>query len=205
MEICIRFFPYYPAEGQSSIQRHWADFKPILDVSLPTLVCNDPGSYAEEYATVAAGAEIQAYWRGWPHDIGPVIVWMAYCGAEPTSCSSFNGTGGKHWFKIAQEGLLKGTIHGGVSLWAQGQMVANNYTSGAVIPRGLKEGAYLIRHELIALHVPMTPEFYPQCAHLFVVGGGDETPGEEYLAAIPGVWKDDGKSLIIFPFILFLL
>ncbi len=189
-----RFFPYYPAEGQSSIQRHWADFRPVVDVDLSTLACNDPGTPAEEYATVAAGAEIGTYYRGWPHDIGPIIVWMAYCGPEPTSCASFNATGGRY-FKIAQTGLISGTVHDGV--WAQKHMVANNYTWAVTIPDGLKGGAYLMRHELIALHVPFTPEFYPECAHLYVAGAGQAVPGEEFLASIPGVWKKDGKTLAL--------
>lgn len=189
--ICPRFFPYYPAEGQSSIQRHWIDFSPIVDTDVPALVCNNPGSYAEEYATVDAGAEIQAYYRGWPHDIGPIIVWMAYCGSEPTSCSSFNGTG-RHWFKVSQAGLLSGGIREG--LWAQKQMIANNYTWSVTLPERLKGGAYLMRHELIALHVPFTPEFYPQCIHLYIPSSGGEMPGEEYLASIPGVWNKDGEQ-----------
>lgn len=187
------FFPYYPAEGQSSIQRHWADFRPITNPTLPSLACNDPGTPAEEYATVAAGATIEAYYRGWPHDIGAIVVWMAYCGAEPTACASFNGTEGRRWFKIDQAGLLSGTVREGV--WAQREMVARNYTWGVRVPERLRAGAYLIRHELIALHVPFTPEFYPECAHLWVVGGGGEVPGEEYMAAIPGVWESDGKGL----------
>ncbi|KAK4150827.1 lytic polysaccharide monooxygenase [Chaetomidium leptoderma] len=149
----------YP--GFSSIQRHWVDFRPIVDVELPTLVCNEPGSPAEESTTVATGAEIEAYYKGWPHDIGPIIVWMAYCGPDPASCSSFDGTG----------------------------------RSCVTIPERLKGGAYLMRHELIALHVPFTPEFYPECAHLYVLSSGDETPGEEYLASIPGVWEKDEPEL----------
>ncbi|KAL2148254.1 hypothetical protein VTH82DRAFT_2402 [Thermothelomyces myriococcoides] len=186
------FFPYYPAEGQSSIQRHWIDFSPIKDLKAPWLVCNNPGDYAEEYATIDAGTEIGAYYKGWPHDIGPIVVWMAYCGSEPASCSSFNGTG-NHWFKIAEAGLLSGTIHEGV--WAQKEMISNNYTWTVTIPEQLKSGAYLIRHELIALHVPFEPEFYPECAHLYVQGSGDALPGEEYLASIPGVWKEGEPEL----------
>lgn len=158
---------------------------------MPALVCNNPGSYAEEYATVAPGTEIEAYYRGWPHDIGPIIVWMAYCGREPISCSSFNGTG-RHWFKVSQAGLLSGGIREG--LWAQKQMVAHNFTWSVTVPERLKGGAYLMRHELIALHVPFAPEFYPQCIHLYVSGSGTETPGEEYLASIPGVWQKDGEK-----------
>lgn len=119
---------------------------------------------------------------------------MAYCGAEPASCASFDGTDGAHWFKIDQAGLLSGTMLTG--LWAQGDMISNNnYTWSVTIPESLQQGAYLLRHELLALHVPLTPEFYPECAHLYVTGTGDELPGEEYLAAIPGVWEQDGEWL----------
>lgn len=190
-----RFFPWYPAEGQTSIQRHWIDFAPITNPSAPWLVCNNPGSYAEEVATVRAGEEIASYWRAWPHVVGPVLVWMAYCGPESTSCSSFNGTGGDYWFKIAQWGLLSGTIRDGV--WGQTEMVNNNYTLSVTIPPMLKGGAYLLRHELIALHVPYTPEFYPECGHLFVDSEGDELPGEEFLVSIPGVWTQDGQSMFL--------
>jgi hypothetical protein len=143
---------------------------------------------------VDAGAEIKAYYPGWPHDIGAVVVWMAYCGAGAAACSSFNGTG-RHWFKIDQAGLLSGGMRQG--LWAQKQLIANNFTWSATIPEKLKGGAYLMRHELIALHVPFTPEFYPECAHLHVLSSGDETPGEEYLARIPGVWEEDGEELLV--------
>ncbi|KAK3904435.1 lytic polysaccharide monooxygenase [Staphylotrichum tortipilum] len=189
------FFPYYPAASQSSIQRHWSDFRPILNTTLPTLACNDPGTPAEEYATIPAGGEILAYYRGWPHDVGPIIVWMAYCGSEPTDCVGFDAAGGRHWFKIAQEGLSEGTVRAGT--WAQKRLVGaeGNYTWPVTVPEGMKGGAYLIRHELIALHVPFTPEFYPECAHLFVTGSGEKVPGEEYLVSIPGVWKEDELEL----------
>ncbi|KAF2260480.1 hypothetical protein CC78DRAFT_472854, partial [Lojkania enalia] len=184
------FFPYYPAEGQSSIQRHWADFRPIKDLNSPNLVCNDPGSVAEKTATILAGSEIKAYYPGWPHDIGPVIVWMAHCGSEPTSCSTFNGTG-KHWFKIQEVGLQNGTVRYGQ--WALKDLLAANYTWSTTIPAALEQGAYLIRHEIIALHVPFEPEFYPECAQLWVVGGGAQRPADSYLASIPGMYSEKGK------------
>ncbi|ORX99022.1 glycoside hydrolase family 61 protein-like protein [Clohesyomyces aquaticus] len=186
------FFPYYPAEGQSSIQRHWAAFRPIKDLNSPYLVCNNPGTSAEKYATIRAGGEIKAYYPGWPHDIGVVIVWMAFCGPVPDSCFSFNGTG-NHWFKIQQVGLQSGTIRDGH--WALKDLIANNYTWSTTIPASLHHGAYLIRHEIIALHVPYEPEFYPECAHLFVEGSGWAGASGKYLAELPGVWNGDDPSL----------
>lgn len=161
----------------------------MINVSAPWIVCNNPGSYAEEVAVIEAGSEISAYYRGWPHDIGPILTWMAYCGPELTSCASFNGTG-KHWFKIAQQGLMSGTI--GSGLWAQKDMVNKNFTWTVTIPETLRGGAYLVRHELIALHVPLTPEFYPECAHFFVESKENGEPSQEYLASIPGVWAEEG-------------
>ena len=196
-KICeCSFFPFYPAEGQSSIQRHWDDYSPIEDLTSTYLVCNHPGSYAEKYANITAGEEVKAYYPGWPHNIGPVIVWMAYCGSEFDACSSFNGTG-NHWFKINQVGLMEGTIETG--LWGQGHLQASNYTWNVTIPETLQEGAYLMRHELISLHVPFGPQFYPECAHLYVKGAGTEVPGEEYLATLPGVWTADGETLFFGP------
>ena len=78
-------------------------------------------------------------------------------------------------------------------VWAQGRMVGGNDTWVVTVPGGLREGAYLMRHEVIALHVPFAPEFYPECAHLFVTGGGGQVPGEEFLVEIPGVWREDGE------------
>lgn len=106
-------------------------------------------------------------------------------------CSEFNSSEGD-WFKIAQEGLLSGTVtegwwyqrnfqewDGGPSKWSER------------IPASLKPGEYLIRHEIIALHIANRPQWYPECAHLVVSGNGTEVPGKEYLAKLPGLWSMD--------------
>lgn len=64
-----------------------------------------------------------------------------------------------------------------------------------MIPRGLKRGEYLIRHEIVALHIANRPQFYPQCAHLVVRGDGEDEPGEEYLTRIPGLWSMDQPEI----------
>ncbi|KAF2181577.1 lytic polysaccharide monooxygenase [Zopfia rhizophila CBS 207.26] len=157
----------------------------------PSQENGNPGSPSEKYAAIPAGGEIKAYYPGWPHDIGPIIVWMAYCGPNPTSCNSFMGTG-KHWFKIDRAGLRDGTIQNGQ--WALKDLISTNYTWSITVPENLEQGAYLLRHEIIALHVPFSPEFYPECAHFYVTGSGRERPSEEYLASIPGVWRDDDQA-----------
>lgn len=84
------------------------------------MTCNLNGAKAALSATVAAGSSITAYWNNpWPHNIGPMVVWMANCGG---SCSSFSGTGNV-WFKIEQAGLISGTLSKG--LWGSGEMINN--------------------------------------------------------------------------------
>lgn len=60
------------------------------------------------------------------------------------------------------------------------------------IPPRLKPGLYLIRHEIISIHVAFKPQWYPECAHLNVTGGGDAVPEKEFLFKFPGAYSEDG-------------
>lgn len=62
------------------------------------------------------------------------------------------------------------------------------------IPPRLKPGLYLIRHEIISIHVAYKPQWYPECAHLNITGDGDATPEEEFLFQFPGAYSEDGLS-----------
>ena len=56
-------------------------------------------------------------------------------------------------------------------------MIANNNTWAVQIPSSLKDGDYVLRTELIALHQAGTVEGaqnYPQCVNLRVTGGGNQ-------------------------------
>jgi hypothetical protein len=117
-----------------------------------------------------------------------MLIGMADCHGP---CSDFNATEGD-WFKIAQEGLISGTITTGT--WFQRQFqewdgLPSNWTE--TIPANLKPGNYLIRHEIIALHIANKPQWYPECAHLVVSGTGTGVPSKEYYAKLPGVWSMD--------------
>lgn len=186
------FVPYNSPTGQSTIQREWDTYNPIQDPTLATLACNTNGAAASLSATVASGSAITAYWNNpWPHTIGPMVVWMANCNGD---CKSFNPTGNV-WFKIDQAGLLSGTVATGQ--WGAGKMVNNNSSWTSTIPKNLKPGNYLIRHETIALHTSNAPQWYPECAHLTVTGSGTGVPGSASLAAIPGVYKMSDPNINI--------
>ena len=142
----------------------------------------------------------------WVHTVGPMITWLAHCPRD--DCSAFDPSSSSSsspaWFKIAERGLQSGTIEtgewfqktfsrwdGAPSLWTE------------TVPRGLRRGSYLIRHEIVSLHVANRPQFYAECAHLEVGGVGEREPGEEYLVRIPGVWSMDRESFFLF-FLIFI-
>jgi hypothetical protein len=150
------------------------------------MICNTPGTPAAQIATVAAGSKVTAYWNSYSHDTGPIIVWMTECN---TDCRTWDGRGGK-WFKINEAGLISGTV--GHGRWGSGEMIKGNLTWTVEIPKQLKDGEYLLRHETIAMHSTI-PQFYPNCAQIKVTGGGSASPEAKYRTSIPGVYSSNGK------------
>ena len=81
------------------------------------------------------------------------------------------------------------------------------------LPPSLAPGAYLLRHEIIALHNAINKggaEFYESCAQIKVAGGdeGDEDedemrkreegkPDDSELVSFPGAYKDDDKGILV--------
>jgi len=61
------------------------------------------------------------------------------------------------------------------------------------IPAALKPGKYLIRHEIISIHVANKPQWYPECGNLNVIGNGDKIPSKEWYYKFPGAYRDDGE------------
>ncbi|KAF4621501.1 hypothetical protein G7Y89_g14572 [Cudoniella acicularis] len=179
------------------INRKWLSIDPINDPANLSIACNTPGTPAVSSIPIKAGEDITAIYYYWLHNVGPMIAWMADCGGP---CNKFNASEGK-WFKIGQRGLLSGGIVEGN--WFQRQFqnwegLPCNWTE--TIPASLKPGNYLIRHEIVALHIPNSPQFYPECAHLEVSGKGTKTPGKKYLGSFPGIWslKDPELNIDIY-------
>lgn len=88
----------------------------------------------------------------------------------PTGESS---AGNLRWSKISQSAIVSGAT------WVTDQLIANNFTSSTTIPRNLKAGNYVIRHEIIALHGAGSDngaQNYPQCLTLRVSGSGTVAP-----------------------------
>jgi cellulase len=182
-----RYMPYNTPTGQVTIQRQWDNFNPIENPTLPSMVCNTPGTPSSHQVSVPAGSRITAYWNTYTHDVGPMVVWMVEC---PTSCTTWNGRGGK-WFKIEEAGLLSGTVSKGK--WAVGRMIQQNHTWTFGVPSKLKPGNYLLRTETIAMHA-QNPQWYPNCAQIKVMGSGTASPPASYRASIPGVYTLTGEE-----------
>jgi hypothetical protein len=174
-------------------QRKWITNNPIFETSNASLSCNSPGTPARAYIPIIAGQNITAVYAYWVHTVGPMIAWLAYCDNDANDCHIADSSKAD-WFKIGQKGLLEGTIEEGTwfqksfSLWDGSPSLWTE-----TIPKTLKPGKYLARHEIISLHSANKPQFYPECVHLDVQGSGHGYPGKEFLTKIPGVWSMDRK------------
>jgi hypothetical protein len=170
------------------VQRSYTDVNPIFSPSNSSLACNVPGAPVHGYIPIRAGTNITAVYGPWVHTVGPMIAWLAHC--PNNDCYNLASPSSLSWFKIGQKGLQGGTImqgdwfqrtfsrwDGSPSLWSE------------TVPRNLRPGRYLVRHEIISLHSANRPQFYPECANLEVQGEGEGFPEERFMARIPGVWS----------------
>ena len=145
----------------------------------------------------------------WPHNTGPMLTYMANCG--PTPCNKFDISGAK-WFKISQDGRVGSTwAQAGLSTFSKlfspfnisfhhpsFSLVVTGGVAKSFIPKNLAPGNYLVRHEIIALHLATTKglaEFYPACAQVKVGGSetGGPSPGD--LVSIPGAYNDNDPGI----------
>ena len=97
-----------------------------------------------------------------------------------------------NWFKIDHAGLNSdGT-------WISDTIIKNNSTWTVTIPKELKPGPYLIRHELLALHSSSQingAQFYPMCANLEIKGTGTGVPDKT--VKFPGAYKPNDKGILV--------
>ncbi|KAG9018954.1 hypothetical protein FRB90_007945 [Tulasnella sp. 427] len=186
--------PYLPAAQQSpTAGRPYSSYDPITNPTGATLHCNDDGTAGPnpQSITLAPGDTIVGHYPQWTHAQGPVTVYLAACGAS--NCNSVNSASVK-WFKIAEQGLISGTLANGS--WANGILMANLQWP-AKIPTNLKAGAYLLRMETLALHQANAPQFYPECVQLIVSGSGTAVPPDSYQVSIPGAWTASDPGVMV--------
>ncbi|KAF5106020.1 hypothetical protein DV453_004305 [Geotrichum candidum] len=160
---------------------------PVADFTTRDIVCNENASAAALVAEVDAGAEITFYWGTWPESHkGPVMTYLANCGSD---CRTVDPAA-LFYFKIDHAGLEDGE-------WISDQIIANNLSYTITIPEDIAPGNYLIRHELLALHLAsdeLGAQFYPMCANLRISGSGIINPtGVKF----PGAYKMDDPGILV--------
>ncbi|KAF2147627.1 lytic polysaccharide monooxygenase [Myriangium duriaei CBS 260.36] len=124
---------------------------------------------------VTAGDTVDFMWdhpgagERWPvSHHGPTLTYLAKC--PGTTCAGVTPSS-LQFFKIQELGLV---APGNVGTWASDSMIVANGSVPVVIPKELPDGAYVARHETIALHSAGSAngaQFYPQCVNLKVTGG----------------------------------
>lgn len=77
-------------------------------------------------------------------------------------------------------------------------LVVTGGVGSATIPNNLAPGNYLLRHEIIALHLATAmngAEFYPGCAQLKVGGSQTGVPRASDLVSLPGAYSDSNPGI----------
>jgi hypothetical protein len=177
-----------------SVIRKVSNPNPNYGASNRALTCGPDELPASQMADANPGDSMTFSWTGedyshWPHNTGPMLTYMASCGS--TTCDQFDATQAK-WFKIHQVGRQEGS-----GLWYQ-QALYEGGVDNVTIPSNLAPGNYLIRHEIIALHLATQrgmAEFYPACSQLRIGGTQTGKPTDSELVSLPGAYSDDDPGI----------
>ncbi|KAF2664489.1 hypothetical protein BT63DRAFT_378963 [Microthyrium microscopicum] len=169
-------------------------FGPVIDAMSPDISCRNSATAPALKAVARAGAQIEFKWTKWMDSHkGPILTYMGpWDGTQKAQEIPF--------FKIQQTGYDPKT-----RTWASDTFMKQNQTWTAQIPSDIEPGLYVLRHELMALHVAEkgsptsrgTPlsgaQFYPICFSIQVTGDGTVTPDG---VKFPGGYKYSDPGLL---------
>ncbi|KAI9150224.1 Endoglucanase-4 [Paramyrothecium foliicola] len=156
------------------------------------IICHRDAKNAGGHAQVKAGDSIFLQWDTWPDSHkGPIIDYLASCG--DAGCETVDKTA-LEFFKISEKGLIDGSASPGT--YADSELLKNGNGWLVKIPETIAPGAYVLRHEIIALHSggqENGAQAYPQCFNLEVTGSGTEKP-----AGVKGteLYKPDDEGIL---------
>ncbi|KAH7135528.1 glycoside hydrolase [Dendryphion nanum] len=144
-------------------------FVPPSNFNTSNITCHFNSSPGLSSVPVTAGDTIKLQWNEWPFSHkGPVLDYLASCNGDCKNADKEK----LQWVKIAQLGWLNSSgleVLGGT--WANDVLIGNGFSWNVKIPTTLKEGDYVLRHEIIALHVAEDlngAQAYPQCVNIRV-------------------------------------
>jgi cellulase len=204
--------PWVPDQDTVGWPSWNTDMGPVYgdQVGHADIVCQINATNARRSATVAAGSNLTVTWTPWPESHhGPVLDYLAACPGG--DCAVADKTQ-LEFFKIAEMGQLRLGAGGGASgFWAADLLIAQAGAWSVPIPAGLRPGAYVLRHEILALHSAYAvggAQFYPQCINLEITGDGTATPAgvpaqqlytPDHPGVVYGIYNDESKPVYPMP------
>jgi lytic cellulose monooxygenase (C1-hydroxylating) len=146
------------------------------------------------------GDELKLQWNEWPTSHkGPVVDYLADCKGD---CAHAD----KHtleWVKISEWGWLNSSGWQELSgTWASDVLIANKASWMVKVPKLLAEGNYVLRHEIIALHVADQvngAQAYPQCINLQVTKREEDQDGSRLMGGVVGsdLYTMEDKGILV--------
>lgn len=145
------------------------------DFSMSAITCHYNATPGALHVPTTPGDVLKVQWNEWPASHkGPVLTYLATCLG---SCAEVDKNT-LEWVKIDEMGWLNSSGADAIPLggtWATDVLRANGASWMVKVPEALSEGNYVLRHEIMALHVAEAlngAQAYPQCVNLKVAGSG---------------------------------
>ncbi|TFK95273.1 glycoside hydrolase family 61 protein [Pterulicium gracile] len=168
---------------------------PVENLSFIDVQCNGEGGSATKLspvlAVIAAGSQMKLTWTpDWPDTQfltngalqGPVITYMA---RAPSDITKWNPGSSAVWFKVHEEGK---DSTGKWGAWEK-LFVQNKGVYTFTIPKNLRPGQYIIRHEIY-----LGVQIYPSCIQVEVTGSGNAFPTS--FVSFPGAYTGSTPGMV---------
>ncbi|CAG5156606.1 uncharacterized protein ALTATR162_LOCUS4403 [Alternaria atra] len=158
-------------------------------VNTPDIICHKDAAPGLLTAKVTAGGTVDFVWPDWPHNVGPVLTYIASCNGD---CAVVDKASLK-WIKIDEAGFEDGS-------WAGQKLMDNDFTWTTTVPSTIAPGNYVFRNEIINLHDGATKngaQLYPQCMNIAIIGEGTDVP-EGVLGT--ELYRPDDAGLLFDPY-----
>ncbi|KAI0275208.1 glycosyl hydrolase family 61-domain-containing protein [Gloeopeniophorella convolvens] len=186
----------YASANASSPLRKLNTYGPVPDFTTPDITCGPGGNTpVDVLAEVHAGSNVIFDWGDWSSvHPGPLMTYIASCGSD--GCANFKGDTGNVWVKIDQDSYNPNREDD--LIWGESFLHLTPSQYQVTIPAGLANGQYLLRHELLGLHVAETymgAQFYPNCVQIQVTDGGSTSLPEGI--ALPGAYDPNDTNGIL--------
>ncbi|KAF2125633.1 lytic polysaccharide monooxygenase [Dothidotthia symphoricarpi CBS 119687] len=161
-------------------------FVPPSSFNTSAVSCHFSSAPGALHINVTAGSTLTLQWNEWPvSHVGPVLTYLAPCNG---SCATADA-GSLRWSKIDEMGWVNSTGWAEMGLggtWATDVLISNGFSWEVRVPQMLAQGEYVLRHEILALHVAAQrdgAQAYPQCVNLRVGGAGSGRLGAGILGS----------------------